>query len=187
MDDFHKMDLDAGVEGVAVMEVPSSNITSHPNGVTNYRDKLVRQYHDGSSSLLDRLRSSGQDDAQALLSALIQEVIRETDHLLGNQLVATENNDLRDASVISFKRAEVLEKAIKAVSSKNQMEKESGIDVDSPSMAVVFKFFMSKTKAVFDSMGMAEEQSDLFFTQLGEFMKHWKRELREEFEAMKTR
>ena len=118
---------------------------------------------------------------------MIDEVVGETDNLLGNHLIATENGELRDASVISYKRAEVLEKAIKAVASKQALEKESGIDVDSPSMVIIFKYFMNKVMDVFTKIEIPAEQRDVFFRTLGEETENWKRELREQFEAMKQR
>ena len=155
------------------------------SGVVEYRKNLVEQYHDGAPTLIDRLKKLGSDNSEALLVALIDEVIVETDHLLGNELVATENGELRDASVISFKRAEVLEKAIKAVQAKKEFERESGFDIDSPAMMVIFRFFMAKSKDALDRMGIEDEAKDLFFRVLGEEMDQWKKELREEFESLR--
>jgi hypothetical protein len=160
-----------------------------PGGTAEYRDQLVKRYHGGASSLVQRLRKSGATDNESLLIALIDEVVRETDNLLGNGLIATESGNVEASSVISFKRAEVLEKAIKAVQSKQQFEKESGVgvDVDSPSMVVIFTYFMTKVKDVFERMEMPDEQRDIFFQTLGEQTENWKRELREKFEAAKSR
>jgi hypothetical protein len=156
-------------------------------GVAGYRDKLVKDYHKGSATLVQRLGKDGMVSNDALVIALIEEIVGETDNLLGNQLIATENGSVRDASVISAKRAEVLEKAIKAVLSKQAFEKESGIDVNSPSMVVIFKYFMTKVQVVFEGMGLAPEQRDIFFRTLGDETENWKKELREEFESMKSR
>jgi hypothetical protein len=149
-----------------------------------YREQLVKQYHDGAPSLVEKIRKAGKEDIESLLVALIEEVVKETDHLLGNELVATQNGDLRDASIISFKRAEVIEKAIKAVQAKQEFERESGIDVDSPSMTVIFRFFLAKAKDTFDRIGVGNETNDLFFRTFSEIMENWKKELRERFEEL---
>lgn len=151
-----------------------------------FRKQLVEQYHKGAPSLAAKLRAAGKEDLESLLVAMLDEMIQETDHLLGNELVSMHNGELRDSSVISFKRAEVLEKAIKAVQTKQQFEKQSGIDVDSPSIMVVFRFFMSKAKETFSRMGVATEINDLFFRMFGEVSNDWKKELREKFEEMRT-
>ena len=128
-DDFEKMDSEVGVTAVQTLP-PSSGMIRPASDVIQFRNKLVEEYHKGAPSLAARLRAAGKEDLESYIVAMIDEVIQETDHLLGNELVATHNGDLRDASVISFKRAEVLEKAIKAAQTKQQFEKQGGIDVD---------------------------------------------------------
>jgi len=183
-DDFEKMQEDCGTSTEVMAPQPADII---PGGTSEYRDQLIRKYHKGAASLVQRLRDDGVSDNEGVLLALIEEVFKETDNLLGNGLIATENGEIQTSSVISFKRAEVLEKAIKAVQSKQQFEKESGVDVDSPSMVVIFKYFFGKVKDVFDLMDLPDEQRDLFFRTLGEETENWKKELREEFEAVKPR
>ncbi len=187
-DEFKEADDAVGVAVLAPIQSskPKSQ-QSLGSSMASYREGLVERYHKGAGSLVDRLRQEGKTDAESLLVSLIDEVIRETDHLLGNELIATESGDLRDASIISFKRAEVLEKAIKAVQAKHQVEKESGVDLDSPSMIVVFRFFMAKVRESFKRMNVPDEQSDIFFRTLGEEMENWKKELREQLTSLKGR
>lgn len=187
-DDFQKADADAGVGSVEVLapERPGVLARPPPSDMILFRKQLVEQYHQGAPSLASRLKAAGKEDLESLLVAMIDEVIQETDHLLGNELIAMHNGELRDSSVISFKRAEVLEKAIKAVQTKQQFEKQSGIDVDSPSMMVVFRFFMSKAKETFQRMGVDVQIHDLFFRMFGEVTNDWKKELRENFDTMRN-
>jgi isopropylmalate/homocitrate/citramalate synthase len=192
MDDFDKMDTEAGVEVMEAVPVggevvPSEHIPTVPaTGITAYRDQLVRDYHKGNGSIIERLTEDGHDDTESMLTALIHEVIKETDNLLGNHLLASQNGDLRDASVISYKRAEALEKAIKAVSAKRALEKESGIDINSPSMQVIFRFFMAKANDTLVQMAMADEMKDLFFSTLGDEMENWQKELKQKFKELRT-
>lgn len=176
-DEFENADAEAGVEVLPAR-------VGKPDGqdVMAYRRDLVEQYHKGAPSLLARLRKDGKQDMESLVISLIDEIIGETDELKGNQLVALQNGELRDASVISFKRAEVLEKAIRAVQTKQQFEKDGGIDIESPSMMVIFRFFMEKSREAFSKMSVGDEISDLFFRTFGEIMENWKKELRSKFE-----
>ena len=151
-----------------------------------YRNQLVEKYHGGiKGGLVEKLEADKSADMDAYLFAFIKEVIRETDHLLGNELLATENGDFRDSSVISFKRAEVLEKAIKAVQTRQQIEAQSGIDVESPSMLVIFRYFLSKAKEAFDKMNVGSEINDLFFTTFGVVTENWQKDLKKQFEAIR--
>jgi len=193
--DFEEADKEAEVVEVVELQPPESigsedaalvtRENNLPANVIEFRERLVKDYHKGAPSLVAKLKKTGREDHEALLVALIDEIVQETEHLLGNQLVATQNGELRDASIISFKRAEVLEKAIKAVQSKQDAAKEGGINVDSPQMMVVIRFFMGKAHDAFDQMGVGDEVGDLFFRVFGEIMDDWKRELKEKFEELR--
>ena len=158
---------------------------TQPMSKSDYRRELVRKYHNGANSLMDRMRKSGMDDTESLVMALLEELINESDNLLGSEMISMEDGELKDASIMSFKRAEVLEKALKAFQSKKQMESESGIDVNSPSMMIIFRYFMGKAKRSFEKVNTSDEEQDLFFQVLGEEMGNWKKELRDEFKKMK--
>jgi hypothetical protein len=184
-DEFSKADQEAGVAVLPPESKQLSGRSNLPANIIQFRNQLVEEYH-GAGSLAKKLKADGRDDMESLLLALIEEVVKETDHLLGNELVSTHNGELRDASIISFKRSEVLEKAMKAIQTKLQFEKQSGIDIESPSMIVVFRFFISKAKEAFNNMGVDTEIADLFFTKFGEVTNDWKKELRENFEALRS-
>jgi hypothetical protein len=186
-DEFIKADAEAGVVTGEILPPARGNSSVVPTtDLLLFRKQLVEQYHQGSPSLIARLRAAGKEDLESQIVAMVDEILAETDNLLGNQLVATHNGELRDASVISFKRAEVLEKALKAVQTRQQFEKQSGIDLDSPSMIIVFRFFMTKARETFTRMGVGPEINDLFFRMFGEVTNDWKKELREEFEAVRN-
>ena len=151
-----------------------------------YRAQLVKDYHGGiEGGLAAKLEADKSADMDAYLFAFINEVIKETDHLLGNELLAAQNGDLRDSSVISFKRAEVLEKAIKAVQTRQQIEAQSGIDVESPSMLIIFKYFLGKVKETLDKMNVGSEINDLFFTTFGDVTENWQKDLKKEFNTLR--
>jgi len=191
MNDFDKADRE-GEELVSLNDslATTTEVVEKSNGevssVIDYRNKLVEDYHGGNDSLIERIRNGGSDDADSILVALIDELMKETDHLLGNELVAAESGDLRDSSVISFKRAEVIEKAIRSVQAQQKYAKDSGIDIDSPSMIVIFKFFMTRVKETFDEISLPREQNDMFFNAFGVTMENWKKDLKEEFELLKS-
>lgn len=183
LDDFVKADQDAGLTIIPKKEVFQQ--FNEGLDIVSVRKKLLEEYHNGSSNLLERLKAEGKNDLESVLMAMLEEVILEADHLLGNELVSTRNGDLRDASVIGFKRTEVFEKAMKALQTKLQFEKQSGIDVESPSMMIVFRFFMSKVKETFQKMKMEPEMESLFFQTISSVTMDWKKELRQQFEQLR--
>jgi hypothetical protein len=167
-------------------EEEASNLPAQivDTGMVGFRNGLLTDYHKGVPSLLDRMERSGKSNPENMVQEMIREVIQESDHLLGNELVATNNGNLRDASIISGKRAEVLSTAIKAVQAKKAMEGGGiGVDVDAAAMQVVFRFFLDKTRKVFMSMEFDSEMKDTFFRMFKEAMKNWRKELRAELEG----
>jgi hypothetical protein len=102
-DDFEKADTDAGANSKPIVRPP--NGSALPMNVIEYRNSLIQDYHKGAASIIERIRKTNKDDSSSLVITLIEEVVKETDHLLGNELVSAHNGDLRDSSVISFKRA----------------------------------------------------------------------------------
>lgn len=180
-----KPDPDKDFASVEILPPEDRRLSVPTSDIVEYRKKLIESYHGGARSLLERLAKSGKSDLDSVITELLQEIIQETDNLLGNGLVATNNGDLRDASVIAFKRAEVLEKAMKVAQTKQQIEKQGGVDVDSPVMMVIFRFFLAKTKEAFISMGVDVEMHDLFFRKFGEVTENWRKELKKDIDALK--
>jgi len=184
--DFDKADEEAGSAPSIVKMTEASAILDDPSSVVAYRDNLVKKYHKGATSLLERMEKDGCNSSEALVMALVREVISESDHLHGNELIASQNGNIRDSSVISGKRSEVLLAASKAIQAKQALEKEglsTAIDVDSPSMVVVFKYFLMKVKTVFSIMQTDDEMSNTFFRTWKAQTEFWKKELKAEIEA----
>jgi len=195
-DEFEKADIEAGVvvesedsedrEETLPAVVETRKPLATPQDMMQFREQLVDIYHKGSKSLVERLTKEHRNNPETLVMALVDELVRETDTLLGNALVATHQGSLRDASVISFKRAEVLEKAIKAVQAKQVFDKERGFDLESPFMGVVWRYFMESVKSVFVEFGMSSEVNDTFFRSLAAKMKNWKKDLKRKLDEMNS-
>lgn len=170
------------------LDVPAKTVNGSLDGVAGnmmeYRKELIKGYHGGSTSLPEKIDKNGKNTNEDMVLALVSELISETDHLLGNELLAGEFGNLRDASVISTKRADVLEKAIKAVQTKLVFDKDYGFDVKSPAMRQIFKFFLGKVKQVFGTLGYDDEASDTFFRTFLTAMDSWEKELQQELEEM---
>jgi hypothetical protein len=186
--DFEKADAErASMEnGTLSVEPPSALLPSRrsndlpveDNHITELRQSLIEKYH-GASGLIAKLERAGKIDAQSRLASLIDEVITETDHLLGNELIVTRNGELRDASIISFKRTEALEKAAKMVQAKMVSDKAGGdFDINAPEIATIFRFFLMKARDTLDHIGVNADMKDLFFRKFGELTEEWQKELK---------
>lgn len=183
MNDFEKVDKEA--EEISKSIVSVDNLPTRPtSNMMEYRKELIKKYHGGAVSLIEKLTEQGKNNSEMMVLALVDELIQETDHLMGNELIASEQGDIRDSSVISAKRADVLEKAIKAVQTKQEFDKENGIDINSPIIQIIFRYFMKKVKTSFELLGYSVEASDVFFQNLSIGLKEWEKELQNEIDDL---
>lgn len=167
-----------------IMPVDMNNV---PDNMMEHRANLLSKYYGGPKSLAEKLKKEGRNDLQSLVVALLAEMMEEGDSLQGNKMIALSQGQLRDATIISDKRAGVIEKIIKAAMAKQELEKERGeFDLDSPALRIVFRYFMERVKEAFKRVKLPDEQSDIFFTELHNVMGNWKGDLKEEFESLNT-
>lgn len=156
------------------------------NNLSEAREKMLKDYYGGEASFVRRLISLNKTSPEDFINALIVEMVNEADNLLGNELVATQDGDIRVSSVIATKRTEVLERAAKAVQKKQETDAQNRVDLDSPVMRLVLQLVMEKINDVFVSMNLASEQRDVFFRLLPEKMRTWKTEVQRKLEDIAT-
>ena len=156
-----------------------------PNQIIgSVRDGKIADAYNGSGSVCSRM-SDPESSVEEIMQALLYEFAREIDKLAGNERLAIDNGEIERATVISVKRAEVIDKMVKAFMSKKEFDSTTSIDVESPSMRVVFHFFLQKCQESFDKSGMSSEVSNLFFRNLTEVMANWKKELKRRIVEMR--
>jgi len=149
-----------------------------------FRDQKIRDHYKGDT--LTELINSDDLSVEDLMRALLSEILREADNLAGNRVIADENGNIESSTVISAKRVEIVEKALKAIMSKKEFEAQNSIDVESPSMKIVFRYFLEKCQESFDKAGMSADISDTFFRCFNDVSTLWKKELKKRIAEIKT-
>lgn len=162
----------------------NSDLPAENKDWINERQKMVSSYFKGSQGLLHHLKNQNKDKPTSLILALVEEIVHETDNLLGAERLSAQKGDFKNSSVASFKRVEALEKATKAVQTHLQFQKENSIDLDSPYVEIIFNYFMRKTREAFKLSGYKNEASDVFFKMLSRGFSNWKKELQQEIDDM---
>jgi len=155
-----------------------------PADMVERRNQMMQKHYGGHSGLIEKLKYLGTNELKHIVLALCEEILQESDHLAGNSLIALEEGNLAASSAISAKRAEVIEKAMKALQTKEMFERERGIDVESPSMEVVFTYFLEKCKNALDETGIDQHVQFLFVKSLTYLMENWKKELKTALEQI---
>jgi hypothetical protein len=150
------------------------------------RDDKISSHYGGVDKTLANRANSGDFSGEELLRLLVTELFREVDNLAGAQVMATENSDLQASTIISTKRTEIIDRAIKAIMHKKEFEAQNSIDVESPSMFIIFKFFLEKCSESFNLAVLNDDTKNPFFHAFNEVTKEWKKELKKRIAEIKT-
>lgn len=149
-----------------------------------YKRRKIKEFYDGQS-LGERLASK-ELTLEDILDSLVAEYIREIDNLAGNIIMADDIGNIEASSVISAKRADIVDKMMKAFMARKEFDAQSSIDVNSPSMKIIWRFFMMKCQESFAKSGFSTEISNIFFQNLTEVMGDWRKELKRQIAEIKT-
>ena len=88
--------------------------------IISYRKKLVDQYRKNRRGIKDLLRN-GRLSIDDTLMLIAEEILEESESLLGNELITTEDGDIEKATSISVKRTDVL-KSVADILAKKRTE-----------------------------------------------------------------
>lgn len=157
---------------------------SSPNGIVRERERMLEAHYGGHKSIIEKLQSKGPVDTDSLMKAIVEEMCNDLDSLKGNELITLQNGDIRDSSVIISKHAETAEKVARVMQAQSRLEREAGIDLNSPHMRIIFMYFLEKTRETFDDIGMLPDQKNLFFHNIGKNTENWKKDLKERFKSI---
>ncbi len=163
---------------------PEEKVKEGPQMVLR-NDKIAIHYGGKKNSLTSKV-GEGAFSGEELLRDLVKEYLREVDNLAGSQVIATENGDIHSSTIISSKRTEIIDRAIKAIMHKKEFEAQNSIDVESPSMFIVFRYFLEKCTQAFADAGFSKDVSNPFFHSFDAVTKDWKKELKKQIAELKV-
>jgi hypothetical protein len=171
---------------LATQTQPDRNLPVVPSGkegsLLSIRKELLKEhYGNGHSSIIAKMKEAGVVDTDTLMRTIIEEMCNDMDSLKGNELIHTQNGELREASVVASKHAETSEKVARVMQAQSRLEREAGIDLNSPQMRIIFQYFMKKSKEAFEDLKMHPDQQNLFFNCFVRRAENWKKDLKEEF------
>jgi hypothetical protein len=156
------------------------------SGQVVLRNQKIADHYGGKENSLTSRAYSGNFSGEELLRDLVTELFKEIDNLAGVQMMATENGDLQASTIIATKRTEIIDRAIKAIMHKKEFEAQNSIDVESPSMLIVFSYFLEKCNDAFALAGFNEDTKNPFFHAFNDCVKEWKKELKKRILELKT-
>lgn len=172
------------------VDEPAKNSVSLFKGMnlSTHRKKLLTSYRQEKQSIMDKVKGSPSPvSSDALMNLLIEEILDETETLLGNSLVLTEDGNLHDATSVTVKRADLLKAIADIVAKKKELNQKDGdVDLNSPAFMIFQKLCFDKLMLVLDELGLDNELIQLILSKWAGCMKEWGREVMNELKEMKT-
>jgi hypothetical protein len=151
-----------------------------------FRDEKIATHYGDEKKSLAKIVGNEPYNGEELLRLLVNELLREVDNLAGSQIIATENGDFQTATIISAKRTEIVDRAIKAIMHKKEFEAQTSIDIESPFVFVIFKYFIEKCKEAFTNAGFNNDTMNPFFYAFDDATREWKKDLKKRIVELKT-
>lgn len=159
---------------------------TRPTDITLRRKEAIKEYYGGKDSLLQKIKNNPNGTSiEAIFDLLVEEFANESDGLLGNSVLFLKDNMLQESSVVSVKRAEVLEKLSSLLSKKADLVKNSGeVNLNS----IVFKIFIQlcfeKMAFVLEELNIPIEQRQLIVGKWSNSMENWDKEVQIKMEQL---
>lgn len=161
---------------------PSGNLVTLDDanaGISDVKKKMVRRHYGEDQSLVSRIMTADGSSMENIINAAILEIAKESENLLGNELIFTENNNLHDASAVAVKRTEILEKIVSVIGKKADiLSKSNSVDLNSPVFQVFQQICVDKLKEILGYLDIDNDLKQLIVIKWGDSMAEWEKELK---------
>lgn len=121
------------------------------------------------------------------MDIIIEEMIAEAADLKGNALLFQSEGQLKESTAVEIKRIEALETIAKTLQRKVQMQGDETIDLDSPYIALIVKWIISKIGETFTELEYDPQSKTIFFSKFDTLTSNWKREVKNEIQSFAQR
>ena len=144
------------------------------------REELVKKYHKTSESLFDKIQNRPDgSNVEIIINTVLEELIKETDNLLGNELTLMQSGHIRDSSVVSVKRSDVLSIVSRVAARKHELSTLNGsVDLNAPAFQLFQQLCFDKLVVVLDKLNVDPELKQLVALKWGEEMENWDKEMK---------
>ena len=150
------------------------------SSIIEMKGKLVKNYYKNEENTLKRkIFECDGSSIEGAINSVLSEIVNESDDLLSNKLIFTRENRLHDATTVSVKRTEVLEKIANIISKKYDIiAKSNAIDLNSPVFQVFQQICVDKLKEALISLDIEDDLKQLIVIKWGDKMTDWEKELK---------
>lgn len=168
-----------------LMLTSGSQLVSGGDGdVISYRNKVIERYRQNRRGINDLLQGGSLTIDDTLL-LIAEEILAESEALLGNGLIMTEDGDLEKATNISVKRTDVLKSVADILAKKRELnQKDADVDLNGPAFMIFQKMCFDKMTDTLEELNFDKEMVQLVLSKWVDKLKNWGKELKKELEKL---
>lgn len=150
------------------------------------REALVDKHYGAEIRLSQRMKGDGSK-IDGIINSALEELVKESENLLGNELVLMQAGQVRDSSIISVKRSDVLDTLTKVAQRKYDiLSSMSNVDLNSPVFQIFQQICVDNLVLSMKENGVISEMRQLILNKFADLMKTWDKELKFRMDSLKV-
>lgn len=154
------------------------------NDVVSYRNQVIKEYRANRGGIKSAINRTGTT-VDEMMMVIAEEILEESEVLLGNELITTEEGDIDKATNISVKRASVLKTVADILARKREInQKDADVDLNGPAFQVFQRLCFEKMTATLEELNFDKEMISLVLSKWAEKLMNWGKELKAELDKM---
>lgn len=160
--------------------LPESVESGGISSLRGLKRRLLREYRSENKGIIEQLEKSAAGyNSDQLINLIIEDMLQSTEDLQGTSLMLENEGNMRDASAITIKRADLLRLVADIVSRKKELNQRSGmVDLNSPAFFIFQKLCFDKMVEVMEEMNLDVEMMNLLVTGWQEKMQTWDKDMK---------
>ena len=169
------------------LSISKSNILNKKK-IFSEKEELLSEYYGDSKSLIDKMTKNPDGSTiDAILSSVMFEILKDSDDLLSNRIILTQQKNLHEANDITSKRSMLLAKVAEISLKKQEINSRTqDVDLNSPAFSFFQQICFDKLKDTLMEMQMQDEKIQVVIMKWAEKMKNWDKILTEKINSYKA-
>jgi hypothetical protein len=156
--------------------------------IFNEKQELLTDYYGGEKNLIETMtKNPDGSNLDSLLNTVVIELLKDSDDLLGNRILLTQQRNIQEANDVTAKRASLLSKIAEISLKKQEINaKTQDVDLNSPAFYLFQQICFDKLKDTLSEMQMPDEKIQVVIMKWAERMKNWDKVLTEKIAAYRA-
>ena len=167
---------------VAITGAP---VTKMP-ALHDMKKRLLSSYRSNNPGILDKLeKTSAGFNVDQLMNLIMEDLLNSTEDLQATTLFLEGEGNLRDASAITIRRADLLRVIADIAGKKKELIQRAGeVDLNSPAFMMFQKICFDSLVSAMEELKISPEMVGMLINKWQEQMKDWDKRLKKQLKEL---